>query len=137
MSEDYAQIREGNKPIMSQMSIEFLDSEAGYSKVLLGSGSYEFSIPIEENLVSNRLNEIIGDYTAFTGFGSDFSVINEGEKLFIVLKENKEELIFRGEDTYVFASNPEYILEIQRSRTQSIRSVRVEIGEMRYNAAKD
>ena len=111
--------------------------EEGYSKVLLGSGSYEFSIPIEENLASNRLNEIIGDYTAFTGFGSDFSVINEGEKLYIVLKENKEELIPRGEDTFVFASNPNYIFEIQRSRAQSIRSVRVEIGEMRYNAAKD
>jgi len=137
LSEGYTQIKEGKKPIESQTSIEFLSSEAGYSKVLLGSGSYDFSIPIQENLASNRLNEIIGDYTAFTGFGSDFSVINEGEKLYIVLKENKEELIPRGEDTYVFASNPEYIFEIQRSRAQSIRSVRVEIGEMRYNAAKD
>jgi alpha-L-rhamnosidase len=137
LSEDYTQIREGKKPIESQKSIEFLGSEAGYSKVLLGSGSYEFSIPIEENLASNRLNKIIGDYTAFTGFGSDFSVINEGEKLYIVLKENKEELIPKGEDTYVFASNPEYTFKIQRSRAQSIRSVRVEIGEMSYNAAKD
>ena len=137
LSEDYTQIREGKKPIESQKSIEFLGSEAGYSKVLLGSGSYEFSIPIEENLASNRLNKIIGDYTAFTGFGSDFSVINEGEKLYIVLKENKVELIPKGEDTYVFASNPEYTFKIQRSRAQSIRSVRVEIGEMSYNAAKD
>jgi alpha-L-rhamnosidase len=137
LSEDYTQIREGKKPIESQKSIEFLGSEAGYSKVLLGSGSYEFSIPIEENLASNRLNKIIGDYTAFTGFGSDFSVINEGEKLYIVLKENKEELIPNGEDTYVFASNPEYTFETQRSRAQSIRSVRVEIGEMSYNAAKE
>jgi alpha-L-rhamnosidase len=137
LSEDYTQIREGKKPIESQKSIEFLGSEAGYSKVLLGSGSYEFSIPIEENLASNRLNKIIGDYTAFTGFGSDFSVINEGEKLYIVLKENKVELIPKGEDTYVFASNPEYTYKIQRSRAQSIRSVRVEIGEMSYKAAKD
>ena len=137
LSEDYIQIREGKEPIKSQMAIEFLGSEAGYSKVLLGSGSYEFSIPIEENFASNRLNEIIGDYTAFNGFGSDFSVIKEGEKLYIVLKENKEELIPRGEDTFVFASNPNYIFEIQRSRAQSIRSVRVEIGEMRYNAVKD
>jgi alpha-L-rhamnosidase len=137
LSEDYTQIREGKKPIESQKLIEFLGSEAGYSKVLLGSGSYEFSIPIEENLASNRLNKIIGDYTAFTGFGSDFSVINEGEKLYIVLKENKVELIPKGEDTYVFASNPEYTFKIQRSRAQSIRSVRVEIGEMSYNAAKD
>ena len=137
LSEDYTQIREGKKPIESQKSIEFLGSEAGYSKVLLGSGSYEFSIPIEENLASNRLNKIIGDYTAFTGFGSDFSVINEGGKLYIVLKENKEKLIPNGEDTYVFASNPEYTFETQRSRAQSIRSVRVEIGEMSYNAAKE
>ena len=136
LSENFSQIREGKKPIESLKSLKFLGSEEGYSKVLLGSGSYEFSIPLSESLATTQLNELIGNYTAYNGFGIDFSIVSEGQKLFIRLKENKEELVPNGKDAYIFASNPEFTFTIQRSRAQTLKSVRVEMGEMQYNATK-
>ena len=133
LSENFSQIREGKKLIESLKSLKFLGSEEGYSKVLLGSGSYEFSIPLSESLATTQLNELIGNYTAYNGLVSIFLSFQKGKKLFIRLKEIKK-LVPNGKDAI-------FLLQIQNSlyhsaKSTTLKSVRVEMGEMQYNATK-
>lgn len=130
-------VTENKKPITKIKNMEVVGFKDSFVHVKLGSGSYSFS-STKTDKAGDASRKYSGTYKTVEGFLDTIEIVEENNKLFLVVNGEKSELIASttNENLFIATNNPNASITFQKDGNGNVNTIKLSYNGMEFTGVK-